>query len=138
MRKLMAVLLVAACELKPPPEQEAAPPPPPAEAPTPAEAPPDGAGSAAPRANISPECLQVGTKIAQVFIDSATDPAQRINYERERANMTRKTGEACTQQGWSEEARTCYLQTKTPAEIKECEMKYTPPRVPRPPPAPAE
>lgn len=139
MRKLVILTLVAACELKPPPDQQE-----PARAPVetakPVEAPPPGppaaaAGSAAPRAAISPECLQVGAKIAQVFIDSATDEAQRITYERERANMTRKTGEACTSQGWSEEARTCYLGTKSPAEIKACELKFTPP--PAQPPAPS-
>lgn len=142
MRKLIALVVLAACELKPAPKEQPAPPQPvPAEAAKPVRPPPPvvdpgpagAAGSAAPRVEISPACLQVGAKVAQVFIDSAKDPAQKTVYEQERANMTRKTGEACTTQGWSEAARKCYLATKTPAAIKACERKFTPPPAAKPP-----
>jgi hypothetical protein len=142
MRALCLVLL-AACELQPPPKQQAAPPAPvPAQQPAPPPAAPPpviegsaagagsagaGSGSAAPKIEISAPCLEVGAKIAQVFIDSATDTAHRTVLEQERANMTRKTGEACTTQSWSDQARACYLGTKTPADIKACETKFTPP-----------
>jgi len=140
--RALALILLAACELQPAPKQQAAPPPPPpaaqVEAPKPVAPPPTppaGAGSAvAPKIEVTAPCLEVGAKVASVFIDNATDPGQKSIYEQERANMTRKTAEACTTQGWSDEARTCYLATKTPAEIKACETKF--PR-PAPPPRPA-
>lgn len=153
MKKLACLLLLAACELKPAPKQQptsAAPavPPAPTPAPTPAPAPapapvarpepappPADAGSAGPQIAITPACSKVAARVAQVFIDSAKDPAQRTIYEQERANMTRKTGAACTAQGWSDAARGCYLAAKTPVDIKRCELKFTPPpaRPARPP-----
>jgi hypothetical protein len=152
MRALCLVLL-AACELQPPPpkqqaapQQQAAPTPQaPAQQPAqPAEPPaPEagsaagsaaGSGSAAPKIEISEPCLAVGAKVVSVFIDSVADPAQKSVLEQSRATMTRKVGEACTTQGWSEEAQKCYLGTKTPAEIKACEAKYTPPPTAQPQP----
>ena len=140
--RLLALCLLAACELQPAPKKqpEPAPPaPPPQEVAKPVEPPPavavvGDAGVDAAKIEISGPCLEVAAKVAQVFIDSAQDPAQKSIYEQERANMTRKTGEACTQQGWSAEALKCYLATKTPAEIKACELKF-PGRPPRPAPA---
>jgi len=149
MRKLIALVLLAACELRPAPKEQPAPPEPPAtEAARPVEAPPPvadagaaaeqgsaaAAGSAAPRAAISPECLQVGTKVAQVIIDATKDPAQKAVYEQERATITRKTGETCTAQAWSDKARACYLAATTPAALKRCETRFLPP-APRKPPA---
>lgn len=146
MKKLACLLLLAACELQPAPKQQptsAAPAVPPEPTPPPVARPPEAppvapsdAGSAAPAIEITPACLQVGAKVAQVFIDSAKDPAQHTIYEQERANMTRKTGAACTTQVWSDAARACYLATKTPADIKKCELKFTPPRAPVTPPRP--
>ena len=148
MRKLIALVLLAACELRPAPqEQPAQPEPPGAEAPKPVEAPPPvadagaavgqgsaaAAGSAAPRVEISPACLEVGAKVAQVVIDATKDPARKAVYEQERATITRKTGEACTTQAWSDKARACYLAAKTPAAHKRCEAKF----LPRAPSAPA-
>jgi hypothetical protein len=136
MRAALPLLLLAACEIQPAPPKKAEPPPPPsamAEAPPPAPPPnPDAGVDAPPRIEITPDCLAVGVKVAQVFIDGASDPAQKSIYEQERANMTRKTGEACTTYRWSDNARKCYLGTKTPADIKKCEMKYTPPPAPVP------
>jgi hypothetical protein len=135
-------LLFAACEIRPAPPKQAAPPPPPPAAPADAAmaAEPQGLGAdagidAVPAIQISAECLEVGVKLATVFIDSAGDPAQRSIAEQERSNVTRRTGEACTTGRWSENARKCYLATKTPADIKKCETRFTPPP-PQPPPPP--
>jgi hypothetical protein len=148
--RALAFVLLAACELQPAPKKQPEPPPAaqaPPEAQKPVEPPPPAVApgvpaDAAPKIEISAVCLEVAAKVAQVFIDSAADPAQKSIYEQERANMTRKTGEACTTQGWSEEARKCYLATKTPAEIKACELKFPgrperlkPPAAPGVPPA---
>lgn len=136
MRKLLGLVVLAACELQPAPKKQPAPPPPPqGSTAKPVESPPapPAAGSAA-RPEISEPCMEVATKVAQVLVDSATDAGQKSIYERERANMTRRTGEACTAQGWSEAARTCYLATKTPVDIKACETTFSPP----PPPEPAQ
>jgi hypothetical protein len=134
MRKLLCLALLAACELQPPPKQKPAPTAPPSAATTmpsapPAEAADAGApaGATAPKPAISAECIEVATRVAQVFIDSAKDPAQRTVLEQERANMTRKTGEACTAQAWSDDARACFLKSKTPAELQACEMQFMPP-----------
>lgn len=133
MKKPVALVLFAACELQPAPKHQPAPVPAavtPADAPAPVPPPVDAAPPDAgpPKVEISAPCLEVGAKIAQVFIDSAKDPVQRTALEQMRADMTRKTGEACTTQTWSAEARKCYLATKTPAQIKACETKFTPPR----------
>lgn len=147
MRKLVClVLFAAACDLQPAPKQErpspsSAPPseaarpvaPPPAPAPAPAAT--ADTGAAAPVV-ITPACMDVATKIVQVFIDNAEDTAQKSSFEQVRSTMVRKTGEACTQQGWSAEARSCYTAAKTPAAIKACERKLTPPPSAQPPAAP--
>lgn len=156
MRKLLCLVLLAACELQPAPKKQppAAATPAPAPAPAKPSAPPApalpgarttadgagavaGAGPAAAKPDISEPCMAVATKVAQVFIDSAKDPAQKNVYEQSRAIMTRKTGQACTAQGWSEEARTCYLAAKSPADIKACELEFSPPPPPKRP-APRE
>src|SRR5687767_10745285 len=131
MRKLVCLILLAACELQPAPKkQPAPPPPPPVEAQKPVEAPQIPAAGSGAKIEITAQCLEVAAKVAQVFIDSATDPAQKSIYEQERANMTRKTGEACTTQGWSEDARKCYLASKDPAGIKACEKQFPAPAPP--------
>jgi hypothetical protein len=140
---LACLFVLAACELRPAPKEQPAPPPPPppveaakpvAPAPPPPPSAAEGSGSAA-RIEITPACLEVAAKVAQVFIDGATDPAQKSVYEQGRANMTRKMGEACTVQGWSEAARKCYLATKTTDGVKACETKFPAPasQPPQPP-----
>lgn len=151
-RLTFIVLVLGACELQPPPKQQAAPPgPPPAaqveaqapkpvEAPAPTPAPPapppqagSAAGSAAPKIEITAPCMEVAAKLAQVFIDAQTDPAQKSIAEQARADMTRKMGEACTVQPWSDAARACYLAAKNEPAIRACEKKFPPPQ---PPPKP--
>jgi hypothetical protein len=150
MHTLIALVLLAACELRPAPKEQPAPPEPPAaQAAAPVDAPPPAvdagaatgagsaaAGSAAPRVEISPACLEVGSKVAQVVIDATKDPAQKAVLEQRRTTITRKTGETCTTQAWSDKARACYLAAKTPAAHKRCEAKFLP-RAPSAPPAKA-
>ena len=148
MRRAFALLLLAACEIQPAPKEKAAPPPPPptaqVEAPKPVEPPPSaGSGSALPappKLEVTAPCLEVGAKVASVIIDNTDDPALKSIREQERGNLTRKTAEGCTVQGWSDDARTCYLGTKTPAEIDACARKFPRPRPPQPPrpPSPVE
>lgn len=146
---LLTLVGLAACELQPaPPKQE----PPPAPTP-PAAAPVEGSGSAGsaapaptpapppvaaaadagvadagpPKLVISAPCMEIGAKFAQLMIDAAKDDqAQRMVREQERANMTRKTGEACTKQNWGEDARKCYLAAKTPEAFHACDSKLPP------------
>ena len=120
----LALLWLAACEIQPAPKKQ--PEPAAQEAPKVVEPPPADAGvaDAAVKIEITAACLQVAAKVAQVFIDAASDPAQKSIYEQERANMVRKTGEACTVQAWSENAHNCYLAAKTPVDIKACETKF--------------
>lgn len=147
-RLAFIVLVLGACELQPPPKQQAEPPGPPpaaqveaqapkpveAPAPTPAPpAPPPEAGSAAPKIEITAPCMEVAAKLAQVFIDGQTDPAQKSIAEQARADMTRKMGEACTVQPWSDAARACYLAAKNEAAIRACEKKFPPPQPPTKP-----
>ena len=132
MRRALPLLLLAACELQPAPKKQAAPPPPPptaqVEAAKPVEQPPPP--PTAPKLEINAQCLEVSAKIASVFIDSATDPGQKSIYEQDRANMSRKMGEACMLQGWSDEARACYLASKSQADLKACETKFPVKRAP--------
>jgi hypothetical protein len=131
MPRALVLILLAACELQPPPKKQAEPPPPPpaaqVEAPKPVEPPPAppaaGSGSAE-KVEITAPCLQVAAKLAQLFIDVQTDPGAKSNAEQARADMTRKMGEACTVQGWTDEARGCFLAAKTEPDIRVCEKKF--------------
>ncbi|HSD89239.1 MAG TPA: hypothetical protein VLB44_17040 [Kofleriaceae bacterium] len=132
--RIALLLLLAACEIQPAPKKQPAPvienagsaqpAPPPAPPPAAAEAAIADAGPRAPEA--SEPCIAVAAHVAEVFIQSATDPAQKAVYEQEREKMIRATSEACTKQAWPDDAQKCYLVTKTPAEIKACETKFPP------------
>jgi hypothetical protein len=150
-RLLFIVIALGACELQPPPKKQAEPaqeaqpqvqkpveaPPQPTPPPPPPEAGSGtGSGAVAPKIEITAPCMEVAAKLAQVFIDGQTDPAQKSIAEQARADMTRKMGEACTVQPWSEGARKCYLAAKNEAAIRACEKKFPapqPPPKPRPP-----
>jgi hypothetical protein len=138
--RAFALALLAACELQPAPKKQAAPPPPPpaeqVEAAKPVEAPPGpiaaGSGSAA-KIEVTAPCMEVATKLAQLFIDVQTDPGAKSNAEQARGDMTRKMGEACTVQVWSADARSCFLAAKSEPDIRACEKKFPPPRPAAPP-----
>ncbi len=145
MYKLLALSLLAACELQPaPPKPAPAPAVVPAPAPTPPPpmpvAPPpeqgsgsglgSGSGAAKPRIEITPACLEVANHVAEVVIASA-EPAQRTVFEAERDRIVRSSGEVCTTQAWSVDANKCYLAAGTQAALKACEAKFPPP--PQPP-----
>jgi hypothetical protein len=146
MRALAAVLfaLLAACELQPAPKKQPEPPPPaaPVEPVQPAPPPPAPADAGVADAGgtiqieISAPCMEVAAKLAQVFIDAQKDPAQKSIAEQARADMTRKMGVACTVQGWSDEARKCYLAAKSEPDIRACEKKFPAPAQPPKPTAP--
>lgn len=134
MRFVLAFVLLAACELQPAPKKQPAPP---AEvtptAPVPApppSAPADAGVAVADAAGVTIEaseaCVTVGAHVADVFVQSATDPAQRAVYEQERTKMVKATAEACTKQRWSDAAQKCYVAATTPALIKACENKFPP------------
>jgi len=134
--RIALLLLIAACEIQPAPKKQPAPvienagsaqP----AAPVPAPPPPPPAAAAVSDAGpvaieASQPCIAVAAHVAEVFIQSATDPAQKAVYEQEREKMIRATSVACTTQAWPDAAQTCYLAAKTPAEIKACETKFPP------------
>ncbi len=130
MRRLSVVMfaLLAACELQPAPRQQAAPPAP--QPPQVVEAPADAGvvADAVAAPVFTDQCREVGVHIADVIINSATDPGAKSIYEQDRAKIVRSTAEACMSQGWSDVAAKCYLKAGTTAELKACETKYTPPQ----------
>jgi hypothetical protein len=133
MRALAVLVLLAACDLKPAPKKQPPPPPAPAAAQPEAEPPKFVAPSRPPSLPEEPkiattdECIKVGKYVADVFVASATDPAQKSVFEQERTKIVKATAEACTTQQWSVEARGCYLGAKTPADIKACEAQFPAP-----------
>jgi hypothetical protein len=130
------LVLLAACEHKAPPRQQAAPPPPPASERAAVAAPAAPAlpaqGSAA-KQEVTPECVEVGKHVAEVFIASASDAAQKGVYEQERTRIVRSTAEVCTNQAWSADAMGCYRAAKTPADLKVCEQAHVAQPTPRAP-----
>jgi hypothetical protein len=131
MRHVVALIMLAACELQPAPKKKpvpveaANPPPPPQPQTMQPPAPLDGGMQVQPIQASAP-CINVAAHVVQVFIDTAKDPAQAAVYEQERLKMTRATAEACERQAWSEAAQKCYLASKNPAAIKACENKFPP------------
>lgn len=129
MRALSLLFLFAACDIQPPPKKQ--PPPVPA-SPEPepqkfvAPAPPPSLPEQ-PKIDTTNECIEVGKHVAEVFVSSVTDPAQKSVFEQERTKIVKATAEACTTQAWSADARGCYLGATVPADIKACETKFPPP-----------
>lgn len=130
MRALPLLLLLAACDIQPPPKKQPAPAPAsPTEPEQPrfvAPAPPPSLPEQA-KIDTTAECIETGKHVADVFVASVTDPAQKSVFEQERTKIVKATAEACTTQAWSAEARGCYLAAGTPADIKACETKFPPP-----------
>lgn len=125
------LLLLAACDIQPAPKRQ--PPPAPTPAPQQPEPPKFVAPSPPPSLPEQPkiettrECIEVGKYVAEVFVASVTDPAQKSVFEQERTKIVKATAEACTTQAWSADARGCYLAAKEPADIKACESRFPAP-----------
>lgn len=130
MRALPILLALAACDIQPPPKKQAPPvPASPTEPEQPkfvAPAPPPSLPEQ-PKIDTTTECIEVGKHVAEVFVSSVTDPAQKSVFEQERTKIVKATAEACTTQAWSADARGCYLGAKAPADIKACETQFPPP-----------
>lgn len=143
---VIAVAALAACELQPAP-----PPPPPAPAAPAGSAAPTPAGSAAiiatgsagsaaaavptpaphpppPPVDVTPECEQAGIKLAELMIEGAED-SQKPAFERDRANIVRRTEIVCTQQHWVPAALACIAQSKTDRDARACLEKFPSPQV---------
>jgi hypothetical protein len=144
---VLCALCCAACELEPPPKQKppapapapAAPTPAPAPAPAPAPTPPP---DAAPQSvtlgapgDINDACMLVGQHFAEVWIGEAKDAQEKATLEHERTLLVRRTGLACTQGNWTDEARACMTAAKTRDAIQTCQKKIKPPASTAPTPA---
>ena len=144
---LVTLFGLAACELQPAPPK---PPPAPAGSAAPAAA----AGSAAPVAtgsagsaapaprppapppiDVTPECEQAGIKLADLMIAGAEE-SQKPAFERDRANIVRRTEVVCTQQHWVPAALSCIAQSKNDRDARACLERFPAPTA-APAPAPA-
>jgi hypothetical protein len=124
--RLAALLLLAACDLRPAPKQavhrdaaelDALPAPPLA---TDAElAATDGGDVAAPSA----DCATTAEHIAAVLIDSA-DAGARGSYEGARADMVHSFAATCTKQSWTADRQQCMRLAKLEVDVRACESKY--------------
>ncbi len=124
--------LLAACELQPAPKQQ--PPAPAAPAPA-APAPAVAAGSAAPAvAPPTTPCQAAGVRVADVLIAEARDAQPKATLEAERAQIVRRTEEACTAQSWPADVQDCIIQAQKVADIQACQKRLQP-AVPAPAPA---
>jgi hypothetical protein len=151
MKQLIAFALLAACELQPAPPAPPPTAPPsgsgaaqpvlagsgsaaaaaPAAAPAPtAVAPP--APAAPPPVDVSPQCEQAGIKLATLMIDGA-EPSQKPAFERDRANIVRRTEIVCSQQHWVPAALSCINQSKNDGDARACLEKFPPPAPAAPP-----
>jgi hypothetical protein len=140
MKKVAMLVVLAACELQP------APPPPPA--PAAGSAQPVATGSAAqpvatgsgsaaapvprpvapPPIEATPECEQAGIKLADLMVAGAEE-SQKPAFERDRANIVRRTEAACTQQHWVPASLSCIAQSKNDRDARACLEKFPPPAV---------
>lgn len=127
MKSLLFVLL-AACELQPAPRQS--PPPAPSPSPIPSPPPPPAAatGSAQAPAIAPPSdpCQAAGVQVANVLIADARDAQQKATLESERAQIVRRTEEACMQQKWPTDIRDCIIAAKSVADVQTCQRKLLP------------
>lgn len=119
------VFLLAACELQPAPNQ-APPPAPPAGSAAPVAPAPHPMPPPTPAVQPTAECEQAGIKEAQLLISDA-EPSQKPAMERERADIVRRTEDACTRQGWTAPALACIAQSKTNMDAHACLDKFRAP-----------
>ncbi|MBA3453200.1 MAG: hypothetical protein H0T42_08920 [Deltaproteobacteria bacterium] len=152
MRLLVVLIAIAgACDLKPPPKK--VPPvssqvtPPSFSNPNQPTMPPGDAGvpvavadaAAGPRPpadamEVTEQCVQLGSHVAEVLIAEAEDPSKKSVLVQDRAKIVRRTAESCTRDGWSSELIGCYLAAKTQAKLTACRKPdVAAPEPPRPP-----
>lgn len=123
------VLAIGACDLKPAPKKkpQAA-----AAAVAPVTAPAVTAvAPARPSADAGPQaCLEVGVRVADILIASATDAVLKAQYEQARADTVRATAASCTAGQWDATLRGCFLAAKTQPEIDACKGRVRAPGTP--------
>lgn len=118
------VLVIGACDLKPAPKKQPAAAPPVAAAPAPA---PAAAGD-----DLGKACMDVGVRIAEVLIASATEPTLKAQYEQARADIVRSSSEACVRGKWDAELRRCFLTASTQPQLDACNARAPGPAGSRP------
>ena len=136
------VFAIGACDLKPAPKKK-----------------PAAAAAAAAAAAVAPaltavaparasgdlgpqSCNEVGVRVADIMIASATDAVLKAQYEQARADTVRATAASCTNGQWDATLRQCFLTAKTQPEIDACKGRVRAPGTPGAPaptlvPAPA-
>lgn len=98
------LLLVVACDHRPQPKVQVTD-----------EVPRDAA-----RAVPAEACAQIGAKIADIVVASATDATQKAAYEQERPKLVTRFSESCRDEDWSDATRGCFLAAKTSADVEVC------------------
>jgi len=83
---------------------------------------------------VSDRCVELGSHVAEVLIQEATDPSQKAAYTQDRARIVRRTAEGCTRDAWTEKTIACFMAGKTSAAMQACRKQE--PVAPRPPPPP--
>jgi hypothetical protein len=69
---------------------------------------------------VSERCVGVGTHVADVLIEEASDPSTKAAFVQDRSRTVRRTAEACTRDTWSDALMDCYLASKTQAAMQAC------------------
>lgn len=139
-------LAIGACDLKPAPKKKpqaaAAPAAPAAAAPVVPPAPRPAAITAVAPASADADvraqaCLEVGVRVADIMIASATDAVLKAQYEQARSDVVRATANSCTNGQWDAALRQCFLNARTQPEVDACKGRVGTLRAPAAPAAPA-
>jgi len=84
---------------------------------------------------VSDRCVELGSHVAQVLIEEASDPSKKAAYTQDRTRIVRRTAEGCTRDAWTAEMIACFMRGKTSAAMQACRKpEPVAPRVPPPPP----
>ena len=110
MRVWLVLLVLAACDFRPAPPKQA-----------PKPAAPDAVDAAVvtPPPGGDP-CLDLGAHVGELWVATATDAAQKALYEQERTKTVKRMSDACTRDGWSDVARSCYMKAQKWLELEAC------------------
>jgi hypothetical protein len=126
-------LAIGACDLKPAPKKKpqaapaaaaAAPGVPPAPGPAAITAVAPASADADVRAQA---CLEVGVRVADIMIASATDAVLKAQYEQARSDTVRATATSCTTGQWDAALRQCFLSARTQPEVDACKGRVRAP-----------